>query len=214
MDRLAKVLQSLSGYGEMIGNVLLLLLGGMVLVIVLYRLVHAIIKPEGKYSRLVKVVFGAVYAIILVLTVLLAAEQIGFDVDQLAGPAILLVMVISVLVFFIIPFLPRLPFKIGETVEVKGIMGTVTQITTYHTLIRTFDGQQVFMPNALLMASAITNYSELATRRVALGVEIYAGDDIARARELLLQVMSAHELVLDDPAPAVFVTAANGRRSA
>ena len=78
MDRLAKVLQSLSGYGEMIGNVLLLLLGGMVLVIVLYRLVHAIIKPEGQYSRLVKVVFGAVYAIILVLTVLLAAEQIGF----------------------------------------------------------------------------------------------------------------------------------------
>ena len=213
MQDAQEIVTRLSDLGQLIFAGLLIMLAGVVVIYLLYRLVTTLVNPEGTYSRLIKVAFGATYAMILVLTVIVAAEKIGLDVSNLSGIAILVVLVGAVLVFFLIPFLPRLPFVVGDLVEIKGTMGNITAITTYHTMIRTFNGQQVFMPNALIMASPITNYSANPTRRVVLDVQIHASNDIERARALLLGVMSDHANILSDPAPSVFVTAVDGEKA-
>lgn len=64
----------------------------------------------------------------------------------------------------------------------------------------------MFIPSPMIMASPIINYSLHPNRRVQLDLEINATDDISRAKALALDLMSAHENVLDDPAPSAFVT--------
>ncbi|MEP4486611.1 MAG: mechanosensitive ion channel domain-containing protein [Halioglobus sp.] len=206
LEQLQPILAKLTEYGSLIASGLLIMFGGMIAILVLYRIVAKIIRPNGTYSRVIKVAFGAIYAMILVLTIMLAAEKIGFDTSGLAGIAILLVMVAAVIVFFLIPFLPRLPFVPGDMVDVRGTMGIVEAITAYQTVIRTFDGHVVFIPSPMIMASPIINYSLLPNRRIQLDLEMNATDDITRAKTLTLELMNTHEKVLDDPAPSAFFT--------
>jgi len=206
LEQLQPVITKLTEYGSLIASGLLVMFGGMIAILVLYRIVAKIIKPNGTYSRVVKVAFGAVYAMILVLTILLAAEKVGFDTSGLAGIAILLVMVAAVIVFFLIPFLPRLPFVPGDMVDVRGTMGIVEAITAYQTVIRTFDGHIVFVPSPLIMAAPVVNYSLLPNRRIQLDLEMSTTDDIIRGKTVALDLMKAHENVLDDPAPSAFFT--------
>ena len=213
MNEIKGLIGQLAGYGQLIASVLVVLFGGMVAVVVLYRLVSRFIKPGGKYARAIKVFFGAIYAMVLVVTVLIAAQRIGLPVQGLAGPAILIVMVISVIVFFLVPFLPRLPFVIGDMVQIKDVMGIVEAITAYQVVVRSFDGQTIFMPTALVMASPIRNFSAVPHRRIQMDVDVYAQDDIERARSLLLEIMDLNEKVLAEPAPAVFVTGVTGERA-
>jgi len=206
LEQLQPILSKLTEYGGLIASGLLVMFGGMIAIFLLYRIVTRFIKLNGTYSRVIKVAFGAIYAMILVLTILLAAEKLGFDTSGLAGIAILLVLVAAVIVFFLIPFLPRLPFVPGDMVDVRGTMGIVEAITAYQTVIRTFDGHIVFIPSPMIMASPIINYSLHPNRRVQLDLEINATDDITRAKALILDLMRDHENVLDDPAPSAFVT--------
>lgn len=213
MNGMREIISQLAGYGQLIASVLLVLIIAMAAVLVLYRLVQSVVKPNGKYARAIKVFFGAIYAMVLVIAVLVAATRIGLPVQGLAGPAILIVMVISVMVFFLVPFLPRLPFVTGDMVQVKDVMGIVEAITAYQVVLRSFDGQTVFMPTALVMASPIRNFSAEPNRRIQMDVDVYAGDDLEHARSLLLQTMALNENVLAEPAPAVFVTGVTGERA-
>ena len=111
------------------------------------------------------------------------------------------------------PFLPRLPFVVGDMVQIKDVMGIVEAITAYQILVRTFDGQTVFLPTAVAMASPIRNFSAIPNRRIQMDVEIYSGDDIQRARALLVEIMELNGKVLADPPPSVFVTGITGERA-
>ena len=86
-------------------------------------------------------------------------------------------------------------------------------MTTAQIVVRTFDGQTVFIPTPVALSSSVRNYSFIPNRRVEMNVDIYVGDDIEQARSLLLKLMSAHEHVLEDPAPVVYVTGLTGERA-
>jgi small conductance mechanosensitive channel len=210
LEELKPVMGQLANYGEIIASILFIMFGGMVAVIALYKVATAFIRPGGAYARAMKVFFGAVYAMVLVITVLVAAARIGLPVEGLAGPAILIVIVVAVIIFFLVPFLPRLPFVTGDMVKIKDVMGVVEAITAYQVVVRTFDGQTVFMPTAVVMSSAIRNYTAIPNRRIEMNLDIYASDDIERARALLLETMELNAKVLADPAPTVFVTGITG----
>jgi small conductance mechanosensitive channel len=186
----------------------------MIAILLLYRLVSTLVSPGTLFSRVVKITFGAIYALILVITVLVAAQRLGYNVEGLGGVAILLVIVGAVIVFFLVPFLPRLPFVPGDMVKIRGVMGVVEAITAYQTVLRTFDGQTVYFPSALVMAGDISNYSQVPERRVELNVEINADDDLERARQLLLEIMRGQDAALDEPEPAVFITGIEDGRAA
>ncbi len=163
-----------------------------------------------KNRRLIRVVFGTIYVLILVVTMLVVVNKIGIDTSVIGKVAILAVLVAAVAIFFLVPFLPRLPFMIGQMIEVNGVMGTVDNISTLHTTIRTFDGAMVFLPNPLVLASKITNFSDIAERRIALQLTVNLDADIEKVRNRILTIMSKDERVLTDPAsPVARVTTAN-----
>ncbi len=207
MQQFESIIARFNEFGGLLISAVLAMLGGIILIVLLYRLVASLVKPDSQYSRVIKVFFGGVYAMILVLTVLVAAEEaMGIDVSGIAGVAILAVLVGSVVAFFAIPFLPRLPFVTGDMIQLKDIIGTVEAITAYQVVIRTFDGQIVYFPTALALTMPIVNYSHNPSRRVEMNIELRLGSDIERARAILLELMSAAEHTLQEPPPAVFVT--------
>ena len=130
-----QAVDQLSHYGWLIGKTLIVLICGLVLVSLVHSIAARFLYPRLQNRRLLKVVFGSLYVMTLVVASLLAIEQLGFETNRLAKIAIIIVLVGSVIAFFLAPFFPRLPFKLGHMVEIDGVMGTVEAISTFHTTI-------------------------------------------------------------------------------
>ena len=97
------------------------------------------------------------------------------------------------------------PFRIGDQIKYKGFEGTVEDIQTRATTIKTYDGRRVIIPNAELFTHAVTVNMAYDKRRLQYDVGIGYGDDIARARELMLEAMREVDGVLSDPGPEALV---------
>ena len=100
------------------------------------------------------------------------------------------------------------PFKVDDYVEVEGssIAGTVEEIRIVSTKLRTPDNKVIYVPNGTLSKSNIINYSEKDTRRVDFSFSVAYEADFEKAKALILDVLTSHELTLDDPAPMVRVS--------
>jgi len=68
------------------------------------------------------------------------------------------------------------PIHLGDVVQIAGVGGEVRHIGARATLVRTADGAEVFVPNSVLIAQAVTNwtYSDLR-RRIVLPVRVAYG---------------------------------------
>lgn len=97
------------------------------------------------------------------------------------------------------------PFRIDDQIVYNSFEGTVEDIHTRATVIRTYDGRRVLIPNAELYTNAVTVNTAYEKRRLQYDVGIGYGDDIERARELILEAVRGVEGVLADPAPDVIV---------
>ena len=97
------------------------------------------------------------------------------------------------------------PYKIGDWIEAQNIAGTVQSIQIFHTILLTPDGQQVYVPNGQMSSGSITNYTHTPTRRAEWEVSIEYGEDVARARTVIMEVLSADSRILSEPAREVWV---------
>ncbi len=95
------------------------------------------------------------------------------------------------------------PFQVGNFIDAGGISGTVEKITIFNTIMLTPDNREIIVPNGSVYSGTITNYSARATRRVDMVFGISYGDDIKKARDILMETLEADERVLKDPAPQV-----------
>ena len=100
------------------------------------------------------------------------------------------------------------PYAVGDLVVLgSGTTGFVRSVGLRSTRIETFDDEEVTIPNATIANEAITNKSTGPdTGKVAVTVGVAYGTNTAQVEELLLDIASAHELVLKDPAPFVRFT--------
>ena len=97
------------------------------------------------------------------------------------------------------------PIKVGEFVEVGGATGTVKEIAIFNTIIAGPDNVRIIVPNSHVTGSNIVNYTANGTRRVDLVIGVSYEDDIKKAKQVMLDVLKADELVLENPAPFVGV---------
>lgn len=97
------------------------------------------------------------------------------------------------------------PFKLGDFIEAGGVNGVVEKISVFSTIMKTGDNREIIIPNGQIYAGAITNYSARDTRRIDLVFGIGYDDDMLKAKQIMEDVLTAHELILEEPAPAVAV---------
>jgi len=97
------------------------------------------------------------------------------------------------------------PFRIDDQIVFKNFEGTVENIETRATTILTYDGRRIVIPNAELFTNSVTVNTAFDKRRTEYDVGIGYGDDIDRAKELMLEALYSVNEVLKDPAPDVLV---------
>ena len=87
----------------------------------------------------------------------------------------------------------RNPFVLGEIIETNGFMGTVREISLRSTIVETFDGQRVILPNAKVFGDPIINYSTLRRRRVDVSCGVGYGDDLEAAKAAAIEAVDGLE---------------------
>ncbi len=99
----------------------------------------------------------------------------------------------------------RAPFRTGDEIEVQDTSGTVVEINLRETVLRTYDGRQVLVPNATVYKNPIQVQTGYETLRTEAVVGVAYETDLSVARELALEAVRAAEGVLADPPAAVLV---------
>jgi small conductance mechanosensitive channel len=91
----------------------------------------------------------------------------------------------------------RRPFQIGDIVEISDIMGKISRTNLRVTVIETFQGQEVYIPNKDVLQTAIYNYTILGKRRIDLGLGVSYADDLEKVESLVSNTVSEIEGVID-----------------
>lgn len=210
-QRAGEVVGRVGQYADVIIYSLVVIALGILVIFLIHEIAAKFLFPHFHKGRLIKVIGGTVYALILTIAALIVLESVGVDASGIGHVAVVIIFVVAVLFFFLLPFLPELPFLIGHLVEVRGELGTVTKISPLFTTLRKFDGTLVFVPNTSIMSTTIRNYSHLPSRQIEINLSVQAEVDLEEIKEALMKLMSEDERVLEEPSgPAVFVMEANG----
>lgn len=96
------------------------------------------------------------------------------------------------------------PFRLGNVIEVGDVLGSVSDVGVTSTIIRTFDGKEVVIPNSDLLEKQLVNWNlsdHLMRSKIQVGVEY--GTSPRKLREVLLSVLAANPHVLKKPEPTV-----------
>ncbi len=97
------------------------------------------------------------------------------------------------------------PFKVGDTIEAQGVIGSVSEIQIFVTKLITANNQTIFVPNGSLSNGTIINYSLQGFRRADLTIAISYDTDIKKAKNIITEVLKNNPKVLKTPAADVSV---------
>lgn len=92
----------------------------------------------------------------------------------------------------------RRPIHIGDIVKLADYMGKIQDINLRDTVLLTFQGQKVIIPNKDVFQNPIENYTLLGKRRMDLVVGISYGDDLEKVKRVVLEAVQNVSVRTDD----------------
>ena len=96
------------------------------------------------------------------------------------------------------------PVNVGDVVEVDEQSGTMKSIGFRSSVITTWDGADVIIPNSTLLSSNLINWTMSdEKRRVDIEVQVMFGTDLNKVKRILLELLDSDERILKYPAPTV-----------
>jgi len=95
----------------------------------------------------------------------------------------------------------RQPFHVDDQIEVNGFEGTVERIETRATILKTFDGQRIVIPNSDIYTDAVTVRTAHNTRRFEYDIGVGYGDNMDTAQSVIKKAISKVDGVEATPAP-------------
>lgn len=204
-----------SSLGAFLFNIVIaamIIIVGRIVVKWIVKLLRKIMVRADLDPILVNFAGSIASSILLVIIVIAALDRLGVDTTSFiavlgaAGLAIGLALKDSLQNFAAgIMMIIFRPFKLGDFIEAGGISGVVEKINVFSTIMKTGDNREIIIPNAQIYAGAITNFSARDTRRIDMVFGIGYGDDMLKAKQIMQDVLTSHELILDDPAPVIMV---------
>lgn len=202
-------------YGNVTIFDLLVVMGILVIAVLIAKTItiylRRALKDKVSKDRL-QIIGKAVYYIIIVIAVLSVLPTLGIKLSGLlvAGGIVGIVIgfasqsIVGNLISGFFLMLER-PIKIGDGVNIDGIAGIVEDVRIISTIVRTWDGLYVRIPNEKVFTTSITNYVANVARRFAYVVGIRYSDDADKAIEIIKNLIEEHPFALKNPAPQVFV---------
>ena len=99
----------------------------------------------------------------------------------------------------------RQPFRPNDVVEINGDEGKVIRLTSRATILLSFDGNHIRIPNATVFKSRIVNYSQNPERRFMFTVGVESGADLGAVREAATEAVRALPFVVETPGVSVWL---------
>jgi small-conductance mechanosensitive channel len=169
---------------------------------------------SGALDANLKVVLSRVGRALLILgAVLISLSLVGIDITVLGvfggalgvGLGFGLQKIASNYVSGFIILIDR-SLRIGDTINVSGLQGMVTQIRTRYTVVRGLDGIETLVPNEKLITDVVQNQSSYLTRGNAKAtLQISYSTDVEKAMALLVEATHGVDRVLQEPAPTPYL---------
>ncbi|EPF81574.1 mechanosensitive ion channel family protein [Acinetobacter rudis] len=98
------------------------------------------------------------------------------------------------------------PFRIGDTIIVNSMEGTVEDIQVRATFLRSPDGRRVVIPNATVYTSAVIVSTAYRQRRCEFSVGIGYEDDVQKAKQIISSILDREQTILTTPSFSVNVS--------
>lgn len=208
LDQIMGQLQTFAvEYGMKVVGAILILIVGWIIAGLVARGIRNGLGKSGKVDGVI-VKFAATTArtLVLIFTVIAVLSKFGVETASIVGVfaaaslaiGLALQGTLSNFAAGIMILLFR-PFGDGENVELNGVFGSVQNVGIFATELKPPSGEFILIPNAQIWGSTIKNFTRNGTRRIAWEIGIGYGDDHRKASELMLQLCSADERILEDP---------------
>jgi small conductance mechanosensitive channel len=199
-------------YGMQLLGALAILVIGIIVAKAVTNIFRKVLRRAKVDETLVSFGGNVLKFVLILLVVIAALARMGFQTSSLIamlGAAALAVGLslqsnLANLAAGVLILIFR-PFRLGEVVEMGGAFGVVEEITIMVTKIRMVDGVLAVVPNTKTFSDKLTNYTAAKKRRVDLVVGIGYDDDIKKAKDILMRLVSEDQRILKEPAPTVMV---------
>ncbi len=176
---------------------------------------HRLTKTEQIDANMREVLARLAKALLLTVALLFSLPLVGIDVTTLSvfsgalavGLGFGLQKIASNYVSGFIILLDR-SIRLGNLIAIDDtITGTVTQISTRYTVLRTLTGIEHIIPNEYLVGNIVRNLSFTDTQlRVPISLRVSFDSDLDKVMPLLVELGRQHPRVVADPAPFAMVT--------
>ncbi len=182
---------------------------GLPVALLLSKWIRAWVVQQSNPQRglvIGKLIWYVGLAIIIVSTL----NELGFSLAPLLGAAGILgialgfasqTSVSNVISGFFL--MAEQPFVVDDVIQVGDTVGRVLSIDMISVKLRTFDNRFIRIPNETIVKSQVTTITRFPIRRVDVRVGVAYKEDLARVREVLLQVADANPRCLMEPEPQV-----------
>ena len=194
-------------------RVAILVLAGWLVIRTLMKMVDRLLDRNKSVAAIKMYIHTAVHTFLWFLLALMLAGTMGLQVTSIiamlsvAGLAVSMALqnTLSNLAGGLVLLVTK-PFTPGDYVEADGVSGTIAAVDLAYTTFVTPDNRKIFIPNSQLSATKITNYNVLGKRRMDLKFTASYDAPTALVRSAIQEVLEGIPQILDDPAPAVYLS--------
>lgn len=184
---------------------LVILIVGLLLVRYIVRGLRTILLKTKARPVLISTICNSIGVFIIMVIIVAASVQLGNNPIPITRLMMIIALAAIGIIVLFRPFLPNLPFKVGNTIKIGDLLGKVEATTILNTRIKTFDGRTVFVPNRKILDDIVINYHYTDTRRIKIDIGIRYDQDLLKVKQVMETLMTEDPRVLPKPTPAVWV---------
>lgn len=169
-------------------------------------------KIEGMPVMAGEIIARIVGYLILLLGLVVALEALGFSLGPVGSILLLIVIVVILAAKPLLQDLGaglilqmRRPFGIGDQVVIEDHQGVIEEVSARTVRMITVDGRRVHLPNRSVLDGPITNLVSESHRMTTFIAGVDYATDLDRAREVIVEALTAVATVAPEPPPAAFV---------
>lgn len=188
----------------------------VVAALILRAVIERVIRRTDTEGQIASFVARMVRNVVVLIGVVYGLDVIGVSIGPLIGAlgitGIAIAFALTAIlenVFASVVLKTRKPIKVGDQVTVHESSGTVEEINFRTVVVRSFDGEKVVLPSAMVNNDVMVNHTDRPVRRTVLPVGVAYGTDLAHAQAVILRATQGVQGVLDTPAPQAWVTTFN-----
>ena len=195
------------------------LLSAVVVLIVCYAVIKALCHINRRAldrttldSGMRSFIASSLKVLLWIIAVLIIADCLNIPITSLVAALSVAGLALSLSIqgilsnlFSGVTILGTRPFKGGDFVQVGDQSGTVQSVGLFHTVIRTIDAKEVYVPNSNITSSDIINFTSVGRRRVDLTFSASYDSPTQLVRKAILDAVEDNSRILHDPSPFVAI---------